>query len=193
MIKVSNISAVLCSSIIIFIETSFCQSNWVDGTLIEFNNNSAWSWFQDERAVVDTVKQKLIIGSAAHGGPVDVVIYDINQRNVESKTTIGNLSSDDHNTPGLLIQLGSGDYIAMFCDHYDKYNSRYSIYNGQSWSSEKRFDWTTIPGGTDYTIAYSNLYYLSSDNYSTRALIKYVFTKNNNRSPSLLFISKSWI
>lgn len=63
---------------------SYCQTqqNWVDGQLIEYNKNGAWCWFQDERVVVDTVNSKLVIGSAANGGGVDVVIYDIkNQKN----------------------------------------------------------------------------------------------------------------
>ena len=123
---------------------SYCQTqqNWVDGQLIEYNKNGAWCWFQDERVVVDTVNSKLVIGSAANGGGVDVVIYDIKNQKIDSKTQIGKLTSDDHNAPGLLVQPKSGGYIAMFADHYDKYCSRYCIFNGEKWSSEKQFDWT---------------------------------------------------
>src|SRR5436305_14407139 len=37
----------------------------VDGNLIEFNDNGAWTWYSDERAVVDTSRRELIIGSVA--------------------------------------------------------------------------------------------------------------------------------
>ncbi|NLL14787.1 MAG: hypothetical protein GX267_15390 [Fibrobacter sp.] len=162
---------------------SYCQTqqNWVDGQLIEYNKNGAWCWFQDERVVVDTVNSKLVIGSAANGGGVDVVIYDIKNQKIDSKTQIGKLTSDDHNAPGLLVQPKSGGYIAMFADHYDKYCSRYCIFNGEKWSSEKQFDWTKIPGGTNYTIAYSNLYYLSSEDRI------YNMARANDRAPNFIY------
>ena len=34
--------------------------NYVAGTVIELNDNGAWSWFMDERAIVDG--GKLIVG-----------------------------------------------------------------------------------------------------------------------------------
>lgn len=181
--KLSSKLLVALISISVFGITSYCQTqrNWVDGQLIEYNNNGAWCWFQDERVVVDTSKSKLIIGSTGSGGSIDVVIYDITNRKIDSKTQIGKLTSDDHNVPGLLIQPKSGGYIAMFADHYDKYYSRYCIYNGQKWSSEKRFDWTKIPGGTDYTIAYSNLYYLSSEDRI------YNMARANDRAPNFIY------
>ncbi len=40
----------------------------VVGKLIQFNDNGGWCWYQDERAVVDTKTNKLIIGSEASGG-----------------------------------------------------------------------------------------------------------------------------
>jgi hypothetical protein len=154
-------------------------ADYVDGSLITFNSNGAWCWFQDERALVDTAKQKLLIGSVTNGGGVEVTIYDLAGKKVASKTQIGKLSVDDHNAPGMLI-LPSGKYIAMFADHYDKYNSRYSIYDGSKWSAEKRFDWNSIPGGTNYTIAYNNVYYLSAEQKL------YDFARANNRSPNFL-------
>jgi len=34
----------------------------VKGNLIQFNDNGAWCWYQDERAVVDTMSGRLIVG-----------------------------------------------------------------------------------------------------------------------------------
>jgi len=36
-------------------------TNYVAGKLIQLNDNGAWSWFMDERAIVDD--GKLIVGS----------------------------------------------------------------------------------------------------------------------------------
>ena len=81
------------------------DENYVDGELITFTENGNWCWFQDERAVVDTAENKLVIGSAAKGGAVDVVIYDLSKKKVESKTQIGKLSSDDHNAPAAVMNV----------------------------------------------------------------------------------------
>src|SRR5205809_80729 len=42
--------------------------NYVAGPLIELNDNGAWSWFMDERAIVDD--DKLIVGSVRAGRPL---------------------------------------------------------------------------------------------------------------------------
>ena len=42
------------------------SKNSINGNLIQFNNNSLWHWYQDERTVIDMAKNKLIIGSSAY-------------------------------------------------------------------------------------------------------------------------------
>jgi hypothetical protein len=160
------------------------EKDYVNGNLVTFNNNGVWCWFQDERAVVDTVKQKLVIGSVTSSGGIEATIYDLTAKKVESKTQIGKLTVDDHNAPGFLI-LPDGKYLAMFADHYDKYNTHYSIYDGSKWASEKKFDWNKIPGGTNYTIAYNNVYYLSKEKQI------YDFSRANDRSPNFLLSADS--
>jgi hypothetical protein len=157
------------------------SSTPASGQVITFTTNGAWCWFQDERAVVDTAKQKLIVGSTNSGAGVDVVIYDIKAGKVESKKAFNKLEyADDHNAPGLCI-APDGHYVAMWAHHYDKYNTHYSVFDGQQWSAEKTFDWNKIPGGTDYTIAYSNVYYLSDEKRM------YDFARANSRAPNFLF------
>jgi len=154
---------------------------WVDGELIEFKQNGAWCWFQDERAVVDTVEKKLIIGSTGSGsGSIDVTIYDLEEKKIESSTQVGNLSSDDHNAPALLIRP-DGNYLAMFADHYDRYNSHYSICDNGHWSYEKKFDWQKTEGFDGEPIAYSNLFYLAAEGRT------YDFARANNQTPNFLF------
>jgi hypothetical protein len=160
--------------------TAQSQTNWVDSKLIEYNSDGAWAWFQDERAVVDTAGEKLIIGSANTKSSVDITIFDLKKEEVASSTRFNPLRYlDDHNAPAVMVAPG-GAYIAMWAHHYDEYDSHYSIYDNNAWSAEQTFDWTTIPGGTDYTIAYSNLCYLSGENRI------YNLTRANDRAPNLI-------
>lgn len=160
----------------------------VNGNLIQFNDNGAWCWYQDERAIVDIANNMLIVGSDASGsgtggsnrnGNIECIIYNLISRSGE-KTVFWKPGCDDHNVPAFLIRP-DGRYITMYAEHYDHYNSRYRIYDGNSWGPEQHFDWTTIPGGTDYTIAYSNLYYLSAEG------IMYNFARANHRSPNFIY------
>ena len=60
--------AVFCGIIqLIFITLSFSREmpDVVAGNLQHFNDNGAWSLYQDPRAVIDIEKNRLIIGSVA--------------------------------------------------------------------------------------------------------------------------------
>ncbi|MGA9365529.1 MAG: T9SS type A sorting domain-containing protein [Bacteroidota bacterium] len=173
------------------------QRDLVKGNLIQFNDNGAWCWYQDERAVIDFATNKMVLGSVASGsgvggsarnGVIDAVIFDL-QSGTSQRYPLAQFSCDDHNAPGILVRP-DGKYIAMYAQHYDQYNSRYRIFSGSTWTPEQRFDWTTIPGGTDYTIAYSNLYYLSKEGRM------YNFARANHRCPNLLYsmnMGDSWL
>ncbi len=163
------------------------EKNYVKGTLITFDNNGFWCWFQDERAIIDTAKKKLILGAVQSGGNIHATVYDLEKKTGVTKT-IGSETYDDHAAPGFCL-LPNGKYIAMYCDHYDKYNTHYSFYDGSSWSASKNFDWNTIPGGTNYTIAYNNVYFLSSEGRL------YDFERANERAPNFIFsmdTGKTW-
>lgn len=159
----------------------------VKGNLMQFNDNGAWCWYQDERTVIDTAGHTLVLGSDASGsglggstrnGVIDAVIVDL-RSGLSQRFALAQFGCDDHNAPGFLVRP-DGKYLAMYAQHYDQYNSRYRIFDGNSWAPEQLFDWTTIPGGTDYTIAYSNLYSLSSEGRV------YNFARANHRCPNLL-------
>ena len=47
------------------ITKSSCQDDYdiVNGNLIQFSDNGAWCWHQDERVIIDTASGKLIFGS----------------------------------------------------------------------------------------------------------------------------------
>ncbi|MDZ7261252.1 MAG: T9SS type A sorting domain-containing protein [candidate division KSB1 bacterium] len=158
----------------------------VDGNLIQFNDNGAWCWYQDERAVVDVAGGKLIIGSDASGagvggssrnGNIEAVIYDL-QTGLLQKFVLMKAGCDDHNAPAFLVRP-DGKYLAMYAQHYDT-ASRYRIYDGSQWSAEHQFDWNSIPGGTDFSTTYSNLFYLSAEDKV------YNFVRCYARSPNMM-------
>ena len=47
-------------------EAPLDAADYVAGTLIVFNDNGAWSWYQDERAIVDPAAGALLIGSGSN-------------------------------------------------------------------------------------------------------------------------------
>ncbi len=163
----------------------------VNGNLIQFNDNGAWCWYQDERAVVDTVGGKLIIGSDASGlgvggssrnGNIEVVIFDL-QTGLSQKFILMKASCDDHNAPAFLVRP-DGKYLVVYAQHYDD-SSRYRIYDGNCWTEEQKFDWNSIPGGTDFSTTYSNLFYLSAEDKVYNIVRCYA------RSPNLM-VSNDW-
>jgi len=74
------------------IALSQTQKDVVCGNLIQFYNNGLWRWYQDERAVIDFVNGKIILGSAASGAGVDSIsrngaddakIFDLQTRSLK--------------------------------------------------------------------------------------------------------------
>lgn len=194
MIKNFYFGSILISAAIMFITGEFVfsqeQKDIVNGNLIQFNDNGLWCWFQDERAIVDETNGKIIvgfdesqtgIGGSPRDGIIGTVIYDI-KSGEHQKYQLWKTGCDDHNAPGFIIRP-DGKYLAMYSQHYDYYKNRYRIFDGNIWSPEQAYDWTKRPGGTDYTIAYNNVYYLSSENRM------YDFTRANHRTPNFIISS----
>src|SRR5436305_14023200 len=83
--------------------------NYVAGDLIELNDNGAWSWFMDERAIVD--RGKLIVGSVravgsfrSHAddpnwGNVEVSVHDIASGATNRVVLHRHFEQDDHDGP----------------------------------------------------------------------------------------------
>lgn len=156
--------------------TVFAQTeDIVYGNLIQFNDNGAWCWYQDERAVVDTTNEKLIVGSIASDsgcgnfprfGDVEAVVLDLQSMKTQRYTLReggGYFYCDDHHAPGLLVRP-DGKYTAFYAAHFGLYSSFFRIYDAGVWGTEYEFNWDdSIPGGSDYQTTYSNLYYLSGE------------------------------
>jgi hypothetical protein len=141
--------------------------NEVAGPLYVINDNGGWCWFQDERAVVHTAANKLIVGSAAstggvngstRGGDIDIVSFDLASHETSRFVLNAGLQSDDHNAPAI-ITLPNGRYLASYSKHSSdrSLRSRISLLAGDisNWSEE------TVIQGTG-VVAYSNLHYLAA-------------------------------
>ena len=152
-------------------------SNAVAGTLIQFNDNGAWCWYQDERALVDTKANKLLIGSVASGGSrdgdIEAVIYDLAKKTGTRYTVSTSLTSviDDHNAPAFVIRP-DGEYLAMYCSHRNDCITRASIFDGTKWGAEYKFDWTSLgcPWPSTSTpntnlVTYNNPWYMGTSIY----------------------------
>ncbi len=157
--------------------------------VITFNDNGAWCWYQDPRAIIDPGSGFLLVGSvaAAEGaggkhrtGDVDLTSYDLGSGEIK-RTVLSRLITDDHDAPSLL-RRPDGRYLSLYSNHnHDKF-TRFRIsanpYDGTEWVPEDNFDWRTID--SDFNATYSNLFFLQSE------LLVYNFSRADNRSPNIL-------
>ena len=149
----------------------------VVGNLAQFDDNGIWTWYSDERTVVDTNRNKLVVGCVenANGlggiprdGNINVTIWDVPTGSGPRYTLRMNLTSfgggDDHNAPGLL-EMANGHYLALYTGHNQDSNTWYRIYDplSDSWSAETNYDWGTQPGGTDFRTTYSNPFNMTAE------------------------------
>jgi hypothetical protein len=167
----------------------------VMGNLLQFNDNGNWTWYCDERSVVDAARGNLIVGSdaspagmggSARSGDIETVIYSVTNGSWQRFTLKDGASdpsafyADDHNTPGLLVRP-DGKYLAWYCAHNTERTNYWRNFDGTNWTPEQRFDWNTLPSGTDFNATYSNPHYLSAED-RTYNLVR----ENDHGSPNIL-------
>jgi len=143
----------------------------VVGKLIQFNDNGGWCWYQDERAVVDTKANKLVIASEASGGSrngyQEAVVYNMADGTKKVSVLSTGLVSDvdDHDAPALLIRP-DGKYLAMWSGHRSDCLTRSSIFDGTAWSAEAKYDWKANgcpwAGASTNMVTYSNPWYIGT-------------------------------
>lgn len=114
---------------------------------VVFNDDGAWNWFQDERAVVDG--QYLYVGSVAAGvrdparaGAVEVVTYNL-ESGERSRTTLHQPRTpaerkrwlNDHSAPALAA-LGGGRILAAFTLHSLDNLIHFRTGSNRAWDAE---------------------------------------------------------
>jgi hypothetical protein len=165
----------------------------VAGNLVMFNDNGGWSWYQDERAIVDQTSGSLLIGSVGNymgnggeprDGDVDVTAFNLNtgSRRIQ---TLGNIPTldkgDDHNVASLW-QRSDGRFVAMYTGHLygsgingapngsdnaprSFYRISTSPHDATAWQSEQTFTWPSndTTSPVNNDVTYSNLLFMANE------------------------------
>ncbi len=153
-------------------------TNQVAGDLIQFNDNGAWSWFSEERAIVDKTAGILLVGSITEsygaGGrdaDAEVAIYSYGD-GARSKFVLNSAlgpsqGGNDHAHP-VFDQLSDGRYIAGYATHGLDSLSRFRVSTNPNdptaWQPEVTFD-NTPPGqgGITGSTTYSSVFQLTGE------------------------------
>jgi hypothetical protein len=176
------------------------EINQTAGELFTLNTNGAWSWYMDERVIVDPTNGRILAssvadasgtGSTARDGDIDVASRDIATGQTQQFVLHDNLQADDHNGAALLVRP-DGRYLAAYTKHNSDKLTYYRVstnpHDATSWQPEQTFNWATTPG-SDFNATYSNLFHLSAENRT------YNFARANNRSPNMMLstnMGDSW-
>lgn len=149
----------------------------VAGNLIQFNDNGAWSWFSEERAIVDQATGNLLIGSVtesngAGGRDADVEIASFTFSNGSRNrftlnSALGPLQGgNDHNSP-VLTKLNDGRYVAAYATHglddLSRFRTSTNPEDITSWSPEVRVSNRPNNVTNSGSTTYSNIFQLSDD------------------------------
>ena len=101
-------------------------NNFVAATMVQLNDNGAWSWFMDPRVIIDD--GKLIAGSVRgvgsaqanlsdpKSGNVEISVYDIARGTVQTVVLHPHFEQDDHNAPAFYVR-SDGRYLAVYSKH----------------------------------------------------------------------------
>ena len=173
-------------------------TNYIRGRFYELNDNGAWSWFMDERLIVD--KGRLIVGSVrANGkfgdktlpgwGNVELAVLDMKSGTTSKVVLHESLEQDDHNNPGLLV-LRDGRYFAGYSKHGQELKMYYRISMNPgdpfSWGKENEVKTPGAPRekatwSNNDTFTYCNPIRLSKEKNRT-----YLFSRNHGLDPNYL-------
>jgi PhoD-like phosphatase, N-terminal domain/BNR repeat-containing family member len=154
---------------------------------VVLNDNGGWSWFEDERAVVDPATGTLLVssvanasgtGGAARDGNVEVVAYDIAARTATRSVLHAGLEGDDHDSAALYVRP-DGRYFAMYARHGTARFSWWRVSrrpgDARQWEPKHTIDHEV---GTTY----SNVYPASVG----QEKLLYGFVRSAGRDPNLL-------
>lgn len=176
--------------LILLIIDDSAATNDVAGQLVIWNDNGGWSWFEDDRAIVDAQAATVIVSSVANGrgtlgnerkGNIEIASYGGNNKAVQRQEIATQIQQDDHDSAALWIRP-DGRYLAMYSKHGSDSLSRYRIsttpHDISSWTSERIFE-------NHAATTYSNLHYLPYENNNRGRL--YNFTRTENFNPNFIF------
>jgi hypothetical protein len=151
------------------------------------NDNGAWSWFEDERAVVDPVAGILLVSSVASGagtdgaarhGNIEVVAHHYLTGITERTVLHAGLEADDHDSAALFVRP-DGRYVAMYSTHSADRLTRWRVSrhpgDARAWEAEATFDHAAA-------VSYSNLYPAANERHAWL----YGFVRSIGRDPHII-------
>jgi hypothetical protein len=164
---------------------------WTAAEVTQFNDNGGWTWYNDERVVVDAEAGKILVSSAASSASsqgsntnIDIVIHDL-ATGQNDRHPLGNLSySDDHNNGGIVVKA-PGEYFVAYTHHNVDCDTHWANYGGGAWAATKIYNWgqhgcTTNPKKD--AVTYNNVWRLSAENGAL-----YNFVRSIQTSPHFLY------
>ncbi|MGJ8691709.1 MAG: BNR-4 repeat-containing protein [Thalassotalea sp.] len=155
---------------------------------IIINDNAAWCWFQDERAVihngqlyVGSVASKLGTNGAERGGNIEVARYPLDHSHPAVVNVMHDgLQDDDHNVPALLA-LPNNDILAIYSKHNADRKIRYRMLSPALQAKDDQW-LPEIDMTRKDKITYANLFRLSAENQGKGRI--YNFYRGINFNPS---------
>jgi hypothetical protein len=161
----------------------------VAGNLIQFNDNGNWTWYSDERSIVDKAGGKIVVGSDGNGagvggsardGAIEAAVFDLQSGTSKRYTMLagGILAPDDHNAPAFMLRP-DGKYLAQWTGHNQNYLSYFSVFDGTNWSPYTTVDWQTLGATSSEMASYSNPHYLPAED-RTYTLVRSLDVKSMN-------------
>ena len=152
---------------------------------IVINDNAAWCWFQDERAIISqgqmfvgSVASKLGADGKARSGNIEVTRFPLNDNRLPVTQVLhSGLEDDDHNVPAL-IALDNKNVLAAYSKHNTDRNIRI-----RHLSTGKLDEWDEeLSMARKDKITYTNLLHLKSENNGKGRL--YNFYRGLNFNPT---------
>jgi hypothetical protein len=131
-------------------------------TQVQMNDNGAWSWFMDERAVVGD--GYVVAGSVrSTSGNVEVATMNISNSSVSVAVVHAAFEEDDHANPSF-IKLSNNKYLAVWSGHATETKFYWALSTNvndpRTWDAATAY---TTPGvasgpGVGDGVTYSNLF-----------------------------------
>lgn len=163
------------------------KENW-SYQVRELVPDGAWTWFNDERVIIDG--QMLLIGSLDSSGTARVDLFDMQNHTRTDYPLSSWQSVDDHNNPALL-KMSNGNILVCYAQHHRQkqwYWRTAAVEDNNDhpaleWSPEHIFQ---VPAATTYC----NLIQLADENNRI-----YNFSRNMGFNPNLQYSddnAQSW-
>lgn len=173
--KKFKLMIILMASLLLLIIKCNTEEEFVLAGLYILNEDGAWCWFQDERALI--YNNKLAVASIKANGDNQITTFNLDSGNLTNFILNTGFEADDHNLPGLLLRE-DGHLMAFYTRHNLDNIMRYRVssfpYDTQHWDEEQSFS-----VGIEDHFTYANPYQLTAENNRI-----YMFFRALNYNPT---------